>query len=169
MEPWAAVIPACMTAESSASVSMPHLLLKGSVISAMEGDAHAAELAQSMAKSLIEIDRLLGRISGDFDDASIALFVCPVCSDLGCGALTIELRATTDTISWVRFGWQDGITDEPQPWPLPEQSLSFERVTYESELLALRDHFEHLIKPGRPSSAPDPRYSIRDRVKSLFA
>lgn len=34
-----------------------HLLLKGSVVSAMEGDPQAAELAQLMAKSLIERHR----------------------------------------------------------------------------------------------------------------
>lgn len=115
-----------------------------------------------------QIDRLLGRINGDFEDGRIALFVCPICSDLTCGALTMELWATPDTVCWLRFGWQDGITDEPQPWLLPEQSLSFERVTYETELLALRDHITSLIKLGRPSSASDARHTILDRVRSLF-
>ncbi|WP_461190065.1 hypothetical protein [Arthrobacter sp. Z4-13] len=116
-----------------------------------------------------QIDRWLGRINGDFDDGRIALFVCPICSDLACGALTMELRATADTISWLHLGWQDGITDGPQPWLLPEQSLSFERTTYETELLALRDHFTSLIKPGwRPFSASDGRHTILDRIRNRF-
>lgn len=119
--------------------------------------------------AIAQIDRFLGRNNGDFADGRVALFVCPICSDLACGALTVELRATADTVSWLHLGWQDGITEEPQPWLLPEQSLSFERVTYETELLALRDHFRSLIKlGGRPFSAADARHTILGRVRNLF-
>lgn len=81
----------------------------------------------------------------------------------------MELRATAATISWLHPGCQDGITDEPQLWLLPERSLSFERVTYETELLAFRDHFTSLIKlRRRPFSASDARHTILDRVRNLF-
>ncbi|MFC9336446.1 hypothetical protein [Arthrobacter sp. NPDC057009] len=63
-----------------------------------------------------QLDRLMALIPGDFSDGRVSLLICPVCGDQACGALTMELTTAADTVTWRRFGWQDGITDEPQPW-----------------------------------------------------
>jgi len=36
----------------------------------------------------------------------VMLFVCPVCGDLGCGAITVEIVRDGDLVVWSRFGHQ---------------------------------------------------------------
>ena len=50
--------------------------------------------------------RLLDESPGDFDDGRVALFVCPECGDLGCGAVSIRLRREGQSVVWDEIGWQ---------------------------------------------------------------
>ena len=50
--------------------------------------------------------RLLAEVSGDFEDGRVALFVCPECGDLGCGAVSVRIRRVGRAIVWEEFGWQ---------------------------------------------------------------
>ena len=79
----------------------------------------------------------------------------------------MELDLKPTTVSWRNFGWQDGITDEPQPWLLPEQSLSFNRAPYESDLLSLRDHYVSISKTA-PGRGGKPKRSILARAVKLL-
>lgn len=111
--------------------------------------------------------RLLGRIDGDFADGRVALLVCPVCCGLDCGALSMELGLEPAIVAWRHFGWQDGFTDEPQPWLLPEQSFFFDRAAYESDLLSLRGHYVSIIKTT-PARAGKPKRSTFAKAMKLF-
>jgi hypothetical protein len=95
--------------------------------------------------ALEQLDRLLSLAPADFDDGRVSLLTCPVCGDQACGAMTIELTTTPVTISWQRFGWQDGITDEPQPWLFEDKTFTFDRAEYERLLHSLRKRYQSLV------------------------
>ncbi|MEU8418339.1 hypothetical protein AB0C24_36550 [Amycolatopsis japonica] len=78
--------------------------------------------------------RLLGRLPGDFDDGRVALLMCPLCGDLGCGAYSVEVVFGDEVVEWRAFGWQ---TDY-EPFDDPEEyrftGARFEREAYETLL-----------------------------------
>ena len=41
----------------------------------------------------------------------VALFVCPECGDLACGAITFELSRDGDTVRWAHFAYENGYDD----------------------------------------------------------
>jgi hypothetical protein len=41
----------------------------------------------------------------------LPLYVCPECGDLGCGALTCDVRCVGDKIMWSRFGFENDYDD----------------------------------------------------------
>jgi hypothetical protein len=92
-----------------------------------------------------QLDRLMSLIPGDFSDGRVSLLICPVCGDQACGALTMDLTTTADTVTWRRFGWQDGITDEPQPWLFEDQTFTFDRAQYERLLKSLKERYQSLV------------------------
>ena len=42
--------------------------------------------------------RLLGRLPADLPPGRVAVFVCPECADLGCGAVTVRLELQDDVV-----------------------------------------------------------------------
>jgi len=38
----------------------------------------------------------------------VAVFVCPECGDLGCGAITFQLSRDGDTVRWANFAYENG-------------------------------------------------------------
>ncbi|RSN53686.1 hypothetical protein DMH01_38990 [Amycolatopsis sp. WAC 04182] len=85
--------------------------------------------------------RLLGRLPGDFDDGRVALLVCPLCGDLGCGGYSVEVVFGDDVVEWRAFGWQ---TDY-EPFDDPEEyrftGARFERKAYETLLRDLLSNY----------------------------
>jgi hypothetical protein len=71
-----------------------------------------------------------------------------------------ELTTTADTVTWRRFGWQDGITDEPQPWLFEDQTFTFDRAQYERLLKSLKDRYQSLVSEEVSAS----RSSVFKRV-----
>ena len=92
-----------------------------------------------------QLDRLMSFIPGDFSDGRVSLLICPVCGDQACGAMTMDLTTTADAVTWCRFGWQDGITDEPQPWLFEDQTFTFDRTQYERLLNSLKERYQLLV------------------------
>lgn len=39
----------------------------------------------------------------------VALLVCGVCGDLGCGAVTARLNVSRDQVTWSEFLWEGGV------------------------------------------------------------
>lgn len=78
------------------------------------------------------VDRLLGRRAAEFlAPGRVALLVCAVDGDLGCGQLTAALDLTHATVTWSDFLWEDGMFD-PRPVEQLEEPLTFERARYEA-------------------------------------
>jgi len=44
--------------------------------------------------------------SREVADHRVALFVCPECADLGCGAITVSIERVGDVVRWSRFAYQ---------------------------------------------------------------
>lgn len=79
------------------------------------------------------IERLLGRRpSADLAPGRIALLVCMVEGDLGCGQLTAKLDVGAEKIAWSNFQWEDGRW-EPRPVNGLQGPLIFDRAAYERE------------------------------------
>ena len=98
--------------------------------------------------------RLLGKEPGDFEDGRVALLVCPVDADLGCGALSATLAFGDDWVEWRQVGWQN----DEEPFDPPQLGLEptengleptvtfrFGRTAYTEVLQGLLTHFEQLV------------------------
>jgi len=48
----------------------------------------------------------------DIAEDRVALFVCPQCGDLGCGAITCRLSRHGETVRWSQFAYEDGFDDD---------------------------------------------------------
>ena len=66
----------------------------------------------------------------------VPLFVCPVCGDLGCGAITAAVEWTADTVVWRDLRWEVNYeTDEDDDEDLVFAGpLIFDRAQYEAEV-----------------------------------
>lgn len=77
------------------------------------GPGHVTELCRPWLHAVPEsVDRLLGRLGTDgLPENRVALLVCGVCGDLGCGAVTARLNVSQDQVSWSEFLWGGGVGD----------------------------------------------------------
>jgi hypothetical protein len=57
------------------------------------------------------LDSLLLRRRADFPDNRRALYVCPMCGDLGCGVETAVIEEGENTITWRNFGRENTYED----------------------------------------------------------
>lgn len=78
--------------------------------------------------------RLLGELPGDFDDGRVALLVCPLCGDLGCGGYSVEVVFGDDVVEWRAFGWQTDYEPFDDPEVYRFIGARFERKAYETLL-----------------------------------
>ena len=92
-------------------------------------DADAAEQTGAV------VERLLGAAPADLPGSRVAVFVCPECLDLGCGAVTVERTITDQRVRWANWAHQ---TDDDQTLDTSEVSgsrdLEFDRAAYERTL-----------------------------------
>jgi len=77
------------------------------------GPGHVTELCRPWLHAVPEsVDRLLGRLGTDgLPENRVALLVCGVSGDLGCGAVTARLNVSQDQVSWSEFLWEGGVGD----------------------------------------------------------
>jgi hypothetical protein len=59
----------------------------------------------------VSIDRLLGKSPPDMAHDRTALYICPECGDLGCGAVTLLVQREDGVIIWKDFGMQYNYED----------------------------------------------------------
>lgn len=95
------------------------------------------------------LDRLLGLTPGDYDDGRVSLLVCQICGDLWCGALSMELTMSPQSVTWRQFGWQ-GDADDDEPQLFPERSFTFDRAEYDQLLRGLREHYRKRVFIPQP-------------------
>jgi hypothetical protein len=102
------------------------------------GPGHVTELCRPRLDAVPEsVDRLLGRLgTGGLQENRVALLVCRVCGDLGCGTLTARLDVSQDQVSWSEFLWDGGVGD---PTSIDvgrevDRRIVFNRAGYEAVL-----------------------------------
>jgi hypothetical protein len=79
-----------------------------------------------------QVEMLRGRLPGDAPGGRAAVYGCAECGDLACGALTVDLQTTGESVQW--SNWRHEFEDVDRGWTasdLPEfPELSFDRVAY---------------------------------------
>lgn len=124
------------------SSSVQEFLIDGQILSDVFDLDQAMPPAEGTAlrtdnpdHALAQVQRLLGLAEPDFSGGRVALLVCPGCLEAGCGALSVEVRRSENTVIWAEAGWQDdtGDADDVKPVRGP-RTITFARSQYESVL-----------------------------------
>lgn len=76
------------------------------------------------------VDKLLGRAAPDLPPDRVAVYICPECGDLSCGAVTVSVARDGDAVVWRDFAWE-------RDWAAPDHGqrialgpFRFERGMY---------------------------------------
>jgi len=129
------------------------------------GTGHVTKLCRPWLHAVPEpVDRLLGRLGTDgLPENRVALLVCGMCGDLGCGTLTAQLNLSQDQVSWSNFlregevgDWEGGLGD-PASIDLAHAGdgrIVFNRAGYEAMLTSAHERiaamaYDELEHQGR--------------------
>ena len=89
----------------------------------------------------VSVDRkyarqLLLKSPSDFESGRVPLYVCELCGDLECGALTVRVDRTESGYRWSEFGWEgpDSPSFSASDRFARTGPFDFESDTYESAL-----------------------------------
>jgi hypothetical protein len=52
-------------------------------------------------------DTILLKRPSELVSGRVPILICPECADLGCGAITVEIRKDKEFISWSNFGFEN--------------------------------------------------------------
>lgn len=85
----------------------------------------------------------------EFDDGRAAILFCPVCADLGCGAVSAEVVLGGTTAEWRTIAYQDGADGRIGTEEVPAFTLVFDRTQYEA---VVRRQLEKWSEPGAPAT-----------------
>jgi hypothetical protein len=109
------------------------------------------------AGAVDNLQRLLGQQPGDFPNGRVSVLVCPIDSDLGCAALSVELVMDADTVQWRDLAWQVDYEalDPAEDLLEPPQSYRFRRDEYTRLLCDLLAHYELLVHTRTTAQATD--------------
>jgi len=78
---------------------------------------------------------LLKEQPGEFPNDRVALYICPECGDLGCGAVTAKISVHDDVVTWSDFGYENTYEDAMFPDTLSAIGpFTFELREYEMTL-----------------------------------
>jgi hypothetical protein len=83
-----------------------------------------------------QVRRLLGKAPAELADGRLALYVCPECGDLGCGAVTVAVRRTGNEVVWTDPGWQTDYEPDVEGFG-GLGTFRFERRQYDTLLTTL--------------------------------
>ncbi|MGA3371542.1 MAG: hypothetical protein ABSC48_07250 [Terracidiphilus sp.] len=85
------------------------------------------EEAQRPIKRLLKLD------PSDFPNDRVAIYVCPECGDLGCGAISIEIVFDDTLVTWQSFGYENNYDNSVEyEGYLSIGPYSFDRIAYEN-------------------------------------
>lgn len=93
-------------------------------------------------------DKLLRRAEPDLPPDRVALYVCPECGDLSCGAVTASVTREGEAVVWRDFRWERDWEGAPDADVLPFGPFRFARGAYGRLLRAALG-----VRPG-PGVAP---------------
>jgi hypothetical protein len=79
------------------------------------------------------LNQLMLKAESDLPEHRYALYVCPECGELSCGAITAVIEKVDDTIIWRDFGFQNDYDGEIQPIDEVDKFI-FDRAQYRNTL-----------------------------------
>ncbi|MER6667636.1 hypothetical protein ABT256_24030 [Amycolatopsis japonica] len=77
----------------------------------------------------------------DWTIDGVALLMCPLCAELGCGAYSVEVVFGDDVVEWRAFGWQTDYEPFDDPEEYQFTGARFERKAYETLLGGLLSNY----------------------------
>jgi hypothetical protein len=83
------------------------------------------------------VAKLLGEAPADLAPNRVALYVCPECGDLACGALTAAVTFESGSVVWSDLAWENGLDDDSGRRRYDIGPFRFERSEYERALRAV--------------------------------
>jgi hypothetical protein len=90
-----------------AAVRFLDFIVDGIHLSSRMGDRVTPFGWGSKPLQLEAVDRLLGRCTPDLPSTRVALYVCPECGDLGCGAVGVVVERAGSTVVWRSFAYEN--------------------------------------------------------------
>jgi hypothetical protein len=105
-------------------------------------------LATDWPDEFSRVQQLLGQTPPELADGRLALYVCPECGDLGCGAVTVVVDRIGDDVVWRDLGWQNDY----------EPNVDFESFAGVGPFRFDRSQYEAVLSPllQRAEAAADP-------------
>jgi hypothetical protein len=94
------------------------------------------------------VSRLLGDEPPDAPAGRVALYICPECGDLGCGAVTVKINRSDDKVEWSAWGYQNNYEDDITPL------RGFADVTFR------RQDYERVLRALLARMAPEPTWPV---------
>ena len=83
------------------------------------------------------VEKLLARAEPVAPPNRVALYICPECGDLGCGAVTAAIERDGPTIIWHTFGYENDYDEAPRyDWHQHLGPFRFDAIEYERVLRA---------------------------------
>lgn len=79
------------------------------------------------SRHILNVFRL--KEKSELESGRIMLYVCPECGDIGCGAITAEIKDMGDRIIWKNLGFETGFTDVADMYE-QVKLIEFERANY---------------------------------------
>ncbi len=78
------------------------------------------DLVPRIGNGLVPIDietqsLLLCERSGDTPSGRVALYICPLCGDYGCGVISAKIEKDAGSIVWSEFGYENDYYGEFHP------------------------------------------------------
>src|SRR5690349_10261037 len=78
--------------------------------------------------------KLLQQAEADLPPNRVALFVCPECGGISCGAVTVALNFDGEYVIWSDFRWERDWDGAPDDRSLAIGPFVFDRREYESKI-----------------------------------
>jgi hypothetical protein len=106
-------------------------VVDGQPLSVVAGDMVGALGSADPAWDARVVDKLLRRAPPDLPPDRVALYVCPECGDLGCGAVAASVIREGDVVIWRDFAWERDWEDAlVQGQPIELGPFHFDRGSY---------------------------------------
>jgi hypothetical protein len=94
----------------------------------------------------------------------LPLYVCPMCADLGCGAITVEVVHEASVVTWRDFQVEDGLEHNEHIDLTRFPSFTFDRGQYEAALTTPLPMLDELLAEEIASKAVwDESHGLRAR------
>ena len=100
--------------------------------------SHLSPLGWSTAPAKVRasvVAELLGDQAFKLESGRVAVLVCEMCGDVGCGAFAVRILREGERVQWTDWAYENGY-EPPRPlvWPTMPGDFLFDRQSYEAVL-----------------------------------